>query len=194
MELFIFMKNLSVILKKINPLSAFYALFSLAILSRVYCDIKLNRLGIHQGDIFPDRKMLFIPLYSSTGLIIEWLLAVTGVVFIYKKKIRTASLLIIVSYLMGLTQLYQNQKSLILIIACSLLIQPLNKEVRASIWYLRYQLCLVYFISALHKFFNNFLTGKTLLTTLNYLVSIQENGFYKNLLSLMINQKVYKLN
>ena len=181
MDQIIYMKNLIANLKNIDPIKGFYILFSLAIFSRVVCDLLLNRIGIHNGEIFPERKIPFIPIYPVIGLYVEWTLAIAGIFFISQKKIRIGSFLILISYLMRLTQLYQNQKILMTIIALSLTILPLNKKSPSSIIFLRYQLCIIYFVSSLHKIISGFLSGETLWTVFDYLQNIEKNLFVKSL-------------
>lgn len=170
--------------KKYNIEKIFYFIFSLAIISRVISDLLLNRQGIHSGEVFPSRQYFpSIPIYSVFVFYLELTLAFVGALLLNSKKVRTASLIIVIAYLMGLSQMFQNQKTLILIVASTLLIQPLSKNDRSSIWFLRYQLILVYSISALQKMFSGFNSGLDLLETTKYLLGLENNLFIKQLLT-----------
>lgn len=174
--------------KKYNLEKIFYLVFSLAIISRIISDILLNRQGIHAGAVFPSRHYFSaIPIYPVSIFYLELALALIGALLLNFQKIRFGSLLIAVAYLMGLSQMFQNQKTLILIIATTLLIQPLSRSERSSIWFLRYQLILVYSISALQKIFSGFNSGQDLIRTADYLLSIESNLFIKGLLVYLQN-------
>ena len=177
--------------KKLNLERSFYFIFSLAILSRVVGDLLLNRHGIHAGEVFPSRHYFsFIPIYPVSVFYLELTLALAGAVLLNLKKIRLAGFLIVVAYLMGLSQMFQNQKTLILIIATTLLLNPLSQKDRSSIWFLRYQLILVYSISALQKVFSGFNAGSDLLLTAKYLLTIENNSMIKQLLISLQNPQV----
>ncbi len=172
------------ITKKYSLEKIFYLIFSLAVVSRIICDLLLNRAGIHAGEVFPNRHVFsFISIYPPAILYIEMALASAGAILLNLKRVRFGCLLIIISYLMGLSQMFQNQKLLILIVACTLCIQPLSKTDKSSIWFLRYQLILVYSISALQKVVQGFNDGIDLSLTTKYLLSIESNPVIKALLA-----------
>lgn len=138
----------------------FYFTFSLAIIVRFINDIfNLNRWGIHSGTLFPYRHInLGLPLYSTNILIAEWTLGLLGAVLLITGKIRIAALLIFVSFALSLTQMFQNQKLLILIIAFSLLLDSKKN----SVFFLKWQLILIYLFSSIHKINGQFVTGETM--------------------------------
>jgi hypothetical protein len=178
-------ESLTVFTKKFDIIKSFYLLFSLAILARVWCDIELNRQGIHLGEVYPYRKFISeSPPYSVNVFYLELLMAFIGAVLVNTRWIRSAAILIGLSYLLSLTQMYQNQKVLILFVSLSLLVQPLTLKNTASIWFLRTQLIFIYGFSALQKISAGFYNGKALTGTFTYLQSIETNSILKNLLLL----------
>ncbi|MFA6237385.1 MAG: hypothetical protein WC635_08680 [Bacteriovorax sp.] len=178
-------------IKRFEPIQTFYLLFSIAVIARVVCDINLNRIGIHAGDVFPIRKINNSTApYSVYILYIEFALACIGAFILNFQRIRTGAVFIVISYLMGLSQMFQNQKLLILIISVSILITPLSRKSFWSIWFLRYQLITIYFMTALHKIFFNFSNGNALGKTFEYLITVENNEFLKKLL-VFFSQDIY---
>lgn len=67
------------ILNRISPVKYFYTFFALALVARVASDIfEAHRWSIHREEIFPYRHLFeFIPLYSTSILVVEWGLLLT---------------------------------------------------------------------------------------------------------------------
>ncbi len=181
------LKNQIVKLEKISSIDIFYLFFSLAVLSRIICDYLLGRIGIHLGEIYPNRKLnSMTPPYALFTLYVEWTLAFFGAMLINIKPKRLAAVLLIISLSMSMSQMFQNQKTLMLIIAITIFVLPLNVKKNKSIWFLRFQLILLYLFSGVHKINENFLNGEALKVTFMYLKEIENNFFISQLLSFFL--------
>ena len=132
-------KNQIAKLLSIDVLKCFYLLYSLSLISRIVCDYYLNRIGIHSGEIYPNRKLNFeTPPYSLTLLYFEWCLMLFGAILINTKFKRIASGVLIISLCMSISQMFQNQKILMLIVACAVFVMPLDLKNFKSIWFLKF--------------------------------------------------------
>lgn len=154
---------------KVSCLRAFYGFFAAALVSRVLSDIfDLQRWSIHQGDAFPFRHLLeAIPIYPVSILLIEWTLLLLGALFLLTKKTRLGALLSLLGLLMSLSQMFQNQKVLLLLVAFALSVGPSLEKMKTdekndTSMFLRWQILLVYLFSAISKIFDQFPSGETL--------------------------------
>ncbi|MEK2643780.1 hypothetical protein [Bdellovibrio sp. BCCA] len=154
---------------KVSCLRAFYGFFAAALVSRVLSDIfELHRWSIHQGDTFPFRLLIeAIPIYPPYILLIEWALILLGALFLLIKKTRLGALLSLFGLLMSLSQMFQNQKVLLLLMAIGLSLGPSLEKTTAderndTLVFLKWQILLVYLFSAVSKMFDQFPSGETL--------------------------------
>lgn len=157
---------MTAVFKKIN-LNYFYNVLALAILARIYSDIfVLHRWQIHTGELFPYRQgLLFLPLLPPVFLILEWVTSLAACYFLANGRVRLGAGIAVGSYFLSLSQMYQNQKVLLLIVFATLLIKPVTRGVAQEYStkdFLKWQIILVYFFSALHKILGKFSTGETL--------------------------------
>lgn len=157
------------ILNRISPLKFFYSFFAMALVARVLSDVfEVHRWSIHQGNLFPYRHLLeSIPLYSTSILVLEWGLLLIGAVLIFRGKIRWGSTLALVGLVMSLSQMFQNQKVLLAFMAFAIAAGPrldentfFKKNDTAN--FLKWQILLIYLISAVSKIFDQFQSGETL--------------------------------
>ncbi len=188
-----FSRRLSAILINLNGLNFFFFLFSLSLVSRVWSDIyEVNRWAIHRYEAYPYRYIGIIPLYSTSGLLFEWLFILVGAVLVHTERIRWGALLCCVGLLMSLSQTFQNQKILLLLISLGLLLGPpmnklTEKSQNESVRFLKWQLYLVYAISAINKIFDQFGSGETLQLILQSIWNYQlPNHFMYVLVSWLI--------
>lgn len=152
--------------KKSN-LRFFYGFLALALISRVLSDIfVIHRWGIHGGELFPYRYGLIpVPLYPRWVLIIEWGMLIVGSAMVLLNRIRWGVALMALGLTMSLTQMFQNQKALILIVLLALNLELLSdkNQKEASVKnFLQWQLILIYFFSAFHKILGPFAQGEVL--------------------------------
>ena len=147
---------------KQNNESVFFALLSFAIFSRVVTDISIGRWAIHAGELFPIRHLPSVPVYSQVFLALEWLLSVVGAAMLFNPKLRrVGAALALIGIGASLTQLFQNQKTLIfLTLAILICANPYKSEPAKKL--LQWQLLLMYLFTALSKLNGEFLTGETL--------------------------------
>jgi hypothetical protein len=147
---------------KFQNFKIFYSLLAVAIVTRFFCDFLNERWRIHSGEIFPIRHIEFFPTYSTSMLCLEWGVTLIGAILFTTNKIRWGALLVSLSYVMSLTQMYQNQKFLILIIMFALAVQPLDLQRANSLRFLKWQMLLIYLFTAVQKIFDQFISGDTL--------------------------------
>ncbi|WP_413612936.1 hypothetical protein [Bdellovibrio sp. HCB-110] len=162
-------RHLLVILNRVSPLKLFYHFFGLALVARVVSDIfEVHRWSIHLGEIFPYRHLFeFIPLYSTSLLVVEWGLLLIGALLIFRGKNRWGSAFALVGLVMSLSQMFQNQKVLLTLVAFALTVGPrLNENAlfkkNDTANFLKWQILLIYLISAVSKIFDQFQSGETL--------------------------------
>lgn len=144
-----------------DPFTWFYLLLSAALLARVTEDFFNHRWEIHTGAIFDYRHAGWIPLYSTNILSLELALLIAGAFLLLTRQRRMGALLAFCGLGMGLTQMFMNQKVLLLIVCGAVAIRPPEKS-RSSWQFLRWQLMLVYLFSAVAKAFEDFGSGKVL--------------------------------
>lgn len=163
------LKDLSALIKNCNWVKVFYYLFAFSVILKVIADFYLGRQGIHEGFLYPYRKPLPFRPYPVSILYLEWLLAVSGSVLIaFNGKKRIGALLIFLSFVMSMSQMFQHQKVLFLVVSMVLSIEPINPKGSWSLWFLKCQLIIVYVSSALFKMNDAFLSGSDLKETLLY--------------------------
>lgn len=154
-------------LSKFN-LRLFYTFLALALLARLFDDMfVLHRWGIHSGDLFPYRRggVTSLPLYPQWLLAIEWVIIFSASLALIVNRIRLGILLATLGMAMSLTQMFQNQKLLILIVLAALLFEQLtlqNEKDAPVKSFLKWQIVLVYFFSAFHKILDSFSRGEVL--------------------------------
>ncbi len=153
-------------LRKSNE-KIFFGFISLAIVSRVFSDVVMDRWGIHAGLIYPIRHLDGVPLYSDLFLALEWIITTSGAALILSPKFRRLGLaLALIGLLASWTQLFQNQKTLMIItILISFVKSPYDN--RPAHRLLEWQLILMYLFTALAKLNGEFVTGATLQTLLS---------------------------
>ncbi|UXR65630.1 hypothetical protein EZJ49_05110 [Bdellovibrio bacteriovorus] len=139
----------------------FYLLLTMALLARAVEDLFNRRWDIHVGAIFDYRHAGGIPLYSTNILSLELALVIAGAVLLLTRQKRVGALLAFAGLAMGLTQMFMNQKILLLVMCAVVAIQPPEKS-QSSWRFLRWQLLLVYLFSAVAKAFEDFGSGKVL--------------------------------
>ena len=155
-------------------------------MTRVLSDIGLNRWGIHSGKIFPYRHISLMPVFPASVLVFEWSCAILGSVLLVIKKERWGAILIAGSFLLSLSQMYQNQKVLILIVIATIAIQPVDPRKPGSVQFLKWQLILVYLFSAIEKMSDQFTSGETLRLIFHQVLnsSLIENSFLLKAMSI----------
>ncbi|MDG0814818.1 hypothetical protein [Bdellovibrio svalbardensis] len=153
-------KQVTAYLEK-NSLRLFYMFLGAAVLLRLLDDVLLGRWGIHAGAIFPYRHPGYFPLYGTTGLLLEWALALTGGVLLFTNEKRKGAFFAAIAMSLSLSQMMQNQKILLWIVLWIVALTDLGKNIPAR-KFLKWQIVLVYTFGALSKIFDQFVTGETL--------------------------------
>jgi hypothetical protein len=139
-------------------------------MARIATDIQVNLWGVHTGRLFPWAHLRGVPLYSTTGLVIEWLmLAIAGLGLATGVRRSVAARLGLVVIFVGLTQRYSNHRALLAIALLFVALRPVDcenapllLERHPNIALLRYQLVIVYLFSALNKLAHGFMDGHVL--------------------------------
>jgi hypothetical protein len=141
-----------------------------ALLACVATDAALGVRRVEAGELFPWRHLPGIPLYGTTGLVIEWALTGLGGLALLAGVQRALAVRIgLLGTLLALTQRFSNHRALLLIVLVFVAIAPPNleapsfaAEARPNLALVRAQLILVYASSAIGKIAHGFWTGAAL--------------------------------
>jgi hypothetical protein len=123
---------------------------------------------VHEGASFPWRHLPVVPLYGTTGLIIEWAaLAAAGACLLVGVARRPALWLGFAAVLAGLTQRYGNGRALTLLVLFYLVLAPPDPADpaaarQANVKLVEWQLVIVYAFSVLNKLKQGFWDGQAL--------------------------------
>lgn len=129
----------------------------------------MPRSGIHSGDLYP-RYFLLKPIPSQFIYVFEWILQISCIVLIIKRKFTKPALLTLTTiFIFGTLQVYSNHKFLVLINLLSLCLSkdiylsPSGDKQQNKIYnFIKIQLIIVYFFSLAYKLEGSFYNGQSL--------------------------------
>jgi hypothetical protein len=155
-----------------GALGPFQVALGAALLAQVGVDAVGGVWRIHSGQLFPWRHLPGVPLYSTRGLLVEWLVSLAaGLCMVLGLRLPLAVGAALVACLAGLSQRMSNQQSLMLIVLFFLALNPCGSGLSApqqspNIRLIKSQLVIVYVFSALNKLLSGFLDGSALRSVL----------------------------
>jgi hypothetical protein len=151
-----------------GALGPFHVALGAALLAQVAVDAVGGVWRIHSGQLFPWRHLPGVPLYSTRGLLVEWLVSLgAGLCLVLGLRVPLAVGVALVACLLGLSQRMSNQQSLMLIVLAFLALNPCGAgfsvpQESPNIRLIKSQLVIVYVFSALNKLLSGFLDGSAL--------------------------------
>jgi hypothetical protein len=169
-KLLSFINQAVVSLRKLSINEKFFLLFGLSLLSRTISDLLMGRFSVATGELYQYRQRFDFPRYGTALFIFEVaVLFVAAGLLIARKNVRLASGLLILGTSMAMTQMFQHQKMLFLVVAFALVVSPRGLNA-ASVYFLRIQIVVVYVFSVVSKISTGFLESQVTLGAIEYSV------------------------
>lgn len=157
--------------KRFSIRDRFFVLLGLALLSRTLSDILMGRLGVATGELYRHRQRLDFPLYGPLVFILEIaILLCASWLFMSRVRVRLAAILMILGTLMSMTQLFQHQKMLFLIVGLGVVFVPGGMNA-VSVYFLKAQLLIVYVFSVVSKVATGFLQSSDTFRAIEYSIN-----------------------